>query len=107
MQDGIDSAHSHSAQTYERDTRGSLLLHYAARNSSLEFQRVHDMIKKLVEANPEALRTRDAATGLVPALEAASRSSQFDQYHLSVTYELLLAAPEIVLEARIRFRPLA
>jgi hypothetical protein len=58
------------------------------------------MIQKLVEANPEALRTRDAATGLVPALEAASRSSQFDQYHLSVTYELLLAAPEIVLEAR-------
>ena len=94
----------YSTQAFQQDSRGSLPLHYAARNSSLEFQRLqqnHGVIQKLVEANPEALRTRDAATGLVPALEAASRSSQFDKYQLSVTYELLLAAPEIVLEARL------
>lgn len=93
----------YSAQASQRDTIGNLPLHYAVRNSSGELQRLnrnHDVIQKLIAANPKALRTRDAATGLFPALEAASRSLPYDRYNLSLTYELLLAAPEIVLDAR-------
>jgi hypothetical protein len=56
------------------------------------------IIEKVVAANPEALHALDAETGLPPALLAATKSGT-SQHYLSVTFDLLLAAPDLVLGA--------
>jgi hypothetical protein len=56
------------------------------------------IIEKVMAANPEALYALDGETGLPPALLAATKSGT-SRHHLSVTFDLLLAAPDLVLGA--------
>lgn len=75
----------------QRDDRGNLPLHYAVRGEESM------VIQRLVAAFPEALYTLDADS-LFPVLLTALRATK-SQIHLSLTFELLLAAPDIVLRA--------
>jgi ankyrin repeat protein len=75
----------------ERDDQGNLPLHYAIRGED------SIVIRRLVAAYPEALYTLDADT-LFPVLACALRATE-NRFHLSLTFELLLAAPDIVLRA--------
>lgn len=74
----------------ERDDRGNLPLHYAIRGLQDSI-----VIRRLIAAYPDALYTLDADT-LFPALACALRATE-SRFHLSLTFELLLAAPDIVL----------
>jgi len=52
-------------------------------------------VRELAFAFPEALRKVDVLSGLVPFLASAERAV-YTRLNLSTTYELLLAAPEMV-----------
>jgi hypothetical protein len=81
----------YKAQASQEDDRGNLPLHYAVQN----WWNV-DVLKKIVEANPEALFALDGETRLPPALMAATKARFNCTYDVSRTFELLLAAPQIV-----------
>lgn len=94
-------------QVSQPDHDGFLPLHYAVKNvgvwdnseepfvhSNFVFQK----LMKVVRAAPQALMTLDPSDGLYPVLMSAVRADQCT-IHLSVTYQLLLAAPQIMTHA--------
>jgi hypothetical protein len=94
-------------QISQPDDEGYLPLHYAVRSvgrwddtqdpfmhSNFVFQK----LMKLVKAAPQTLHTVGPDEGLYPALMSATQANECT-IHLSVTYQLLLAAPEIISQA--------
>lgn len=75
------------------DPLGRLPLHMAVSDTLLTWHK--GGVKELVWSYPSALRQIDPVTGLVPFLASATAATQ-SRLHLSTTYELLLAAPEMV-----------
>jgi hypothetical protein len=49
----------------------------------------------LIKARPETLRTPDPRSGLVPVL-ASAETAALNRMHLSTTYEMLRAAPDVI-----------
>lgn len=78
------------------DSEGRLPLFVALNNRGLCWNR--KVILTLADASPGVLQRRDAEHKLVPVLLAATRANQSNE-HLSVTYELLLKTPEIIMHA--------
>jgi ankyrin repeat protein len=78
------------------DREGLLPLFIALRNLGLSW--VRGVILKVAEAYPQALHRRDSEHKLFPFLLAAMRANESTE-HLSVTYELLLKTPEMILRA--------
>lgn len=94
-------------QVHQTDEHGHLPLHYAVKNvgiwdnSSNPFVHSNFLFQKLmkvVRANPSALLTIDPTDGLYPALVSAVKSDD-NTIHLSVTYQLLKEAPEMIAQA--------
>lgn len=94
-------------QVTQPDDVGQLPLHYAVKNvgiwdnSSNPFLHSNFVFQKLmrvVRANPEALLTLDPTDGLYPALMSAIRAED-SKIHLSITYQLLKQAPEMIAQA--------
>lgn len=94
-------------QTHQPDDEGLMPLHYAVKhvgqwddpeNPFVYSNFVFQKLMKLVRAAPEALSTLDPSDGIYPVLSSATRAND-TTIHLSVTYQLLLAAPEIMLHA--------
>jgi len=94
-------------QVSQPDEDGCLPLHYAVKNvgtwdnsenpfvfSNFVFQK----LMKVVKASPEALWTLDPNDRLYPVLMSATKANECT-IHLSVTYQLLLAAPEMMSQA--------
>lgn len=75
------------------DEQDRLVLHVAVGDSVLTWHT--GGIRELVFANPEALRVPDPTNDLVPVLLSAVHANR-SRLHLSTTYELLLAAPDVV-----------
>jgi len=80
-----------------QDDSGRLPLHVALTGDS-RLTWYKGGIDKLVAASPEALYTLDETDRLYPALTSALHATQ-SRLHLSTTYELLLAAPDVVRHA--------
>lgn len=94
-------------QTNQPDDEGMLPLHYAVKcvgtwdNSEDPFVHsnfVFQKLMKLVKTAPEALWSLDPVDGLYPVLMAATRADN-STINLSVTYQLLLAAPSMISQA--------
>jgi hypothetical protein len=92
----------YSAQASQKDDRGNLPLHYAVQNWWNNDDNVAN-VKKILKVNPEALVALDGETRLPPALLLAAATNSHKSMimsdnlsQLSLTFELLLAAPEIV-----------
>jgi ankyrin repeat protein len=75
------------------DSIGRLPLHVAVANSLTTWHK--GGVRELTFSCPNALRQRDPETGLVPFLASATFATK-SRLHLSTTFELLLAAPEMV-----------
>jgi hypothetical protein len=75
------------------DEQDRLVLHVAVGDSVLTWHK--GGVRELVFANPEALQVPDPVNDLVPVLLSAVHAHK-SRLHLSTTYELFLAAPEVV-----------
>lgn len=75
------------------DDRGRLPLHVAVGDVGLTWHK--GGVQELCLQYPNALRTFDPLTGLLPFLQSAEHAIN-SRLHLSTTLELLLAAPEMV-----------
>lgn len=75
------------------DSGGRLPLHVAVSDALMTWHK--GGVRELTFSCPNALRQRDPATGLVPFMASASVANK-SRLHLSTTFELLLAAPEMV-----------
>jgi hypothetical protein len=78
------------------DSAGRLPLHVAVSDTLMTWHK--GGVRELTFCCPNALRRRDPANGLVPFLASASVANK-SRLHLSTTFELLLAAPEMVLQS--------
>ena len=76
------------------DSEGLLPLFIALGNHGTSW--VPTSILKVAEAHPQALHRRDSEHKLFPVLLAAMRANESTE-HLSITYELLLKTPEMIL----------
>jgi hypothetical protein len=85
-----------SAATNVADADGRLPLHIAIENNGTWHK---SGIRELVYANPNALRQADPLHGLLPFI-ASAESAAKSRLHLSTTFELLLAAPEMVMAGK-------
>jgi len=72
---------------------GRVPLHVAVSDALMTWHK--GGVRELTFACPDALRKRDPASQLVPFL-ASGVVADKSRLHLSTTYELLLAAPEMV-----------
>jgi ankyrin repeat protein len=75
------------------DSAGRLPLHVAVSDALMTWHK--GGVRELTFSCPNALRRRDPVSGLVPFLASASVANK-SRLHLSTTFELLLAAPEMV-----------
>lgn len=75
---------------------GKLPLFMALSNTGVSWNR--KVILRIAEAHPQALHRRDSDMKLFPVLLAATQANESNE-HLSVTYELLLKTPELLLHA--------
>jgi len=75
------------------DRDGRLPLHIAVSDTLMTWHK--SAVREIVFANPNALRRVDPGNGLVPFLASAVHATK-SRLHLSTTFELLLAAPEMV-----------
>jgi ankyrin repeat protein len=92
MQFVIESLLEESSEaTNVADTDGRLPLHVAIANSGTWHK---SGIRELALANPSVLRIADPQTGLLPFMASATSAAK-SRLHLSTTFELLLAAPEM------------
>jgi hypothetical protein len=71
----------------------ALPLHVSITDQSMTWNK--GGVQHLVYAYPNALRIPDPRNGLVPFLASAAHATQ-SRLHLSTTYELLLAAPDVL-----------
>ena len=78
------------------DHEGRLPLFIALKNPGMSW--VRRSILRIVDAYPQVLNRRDAENKLFPALLAATRANESTE-HLSISYELLLKTPEMMLHA--------
>jgi hypothetical protein len=94
-------------QITQPDDEGYLPLHYAVssvgrwddtQDPFMHSNFVFSKLMKLVKAAPQTLHTVDPEEGLYPALLSAIQATECTT-HLSVTYQLLLAAPDIISQA--------
>jgi hypothetical protein len=94
-------------QIKQPDDDGHLPLYYAVKhvgkwddstNPFVYSNFIFQKLMKLVKAAPEALWTLDPTDRLFPVLVSATQANECT-IHLSVTYQLLLAAPEMVSQA--------
>jgi ankyrin repeat protein len=81
----------------QRDDVGKLPLHVAISSTFLQWHR--GGLRELTLAHTDALRTPDPESGLVPFLGSAEAAKK-SRMHLSTTYELLRAAPDVTLLLR-------
>jgi hypothetical protein len=77
---------------------GRLPLHVAVSDTLMTWHK--GGVRELTYSCPNALRRRDPVTGLVPFLASASVANK-SRLHLSTTFELLLAAPEMVVQSQV------
>jgi len=75
------------------DKEGRLPLHVAVLDTLMTWHK--GGVRELTYSYPNALRKADPSSGLVPFLASAEAATK-SRLHLSTTYELLLAAPEMV-----------
>jgi ankyrin repeat protein len=84
-----------------RDNDGRLPLHVAVGDTLLTWQ--NGVVRELTFCYPESLRQVDSRTGLVPFLASATHANA-SRFHLSTTFILLLAAPDMLTTARTTVR---
>jgi ankyrin repeat protein len=82
-----------SEATSVADADGRLPLHIAIANKGTWHK---SGVRELVLANPSALRRADPLHGLLPFMASATSAAK-SRLHLSTTFELLLAAPDMVM----------
>lgn len=100
----VESLLSHCAHAASvKDKDGRLPLHVAVSDTLMTWHK--GGVRELTFAYPNALRQVDPVDGLVPFLASATAANK-SRLHLSTTYELLLAAPEIV-QRRKSLKPVA
>ena len=77
----------------KRDAHGRLPLHVAIRDSHMTWHK--GGVRELVYAYPNALVSRDESTRLFAFMASAPQAIS-SRLHLTTTYELLLAAPDMI-----------